>query len=416
MSPIHPPFLFLFFFLFLHCSAQSSLSPTDRQALLNIRQNLFDLPGSTFFSSWDFSSDPCLSFSGITCSPDDDDNNFLRVSVLTLGTGLTDSPGLGGILPTSISNLSALTELVIFPGRITGQIPTNLGGSLPLLRLLSISSNLLLGPIPPSLSNLPFLHTLDLSQNQLQDSLPPSLLSSNPSLKVLILAYNGGLTGPIPSQLTSAPNLLHLDLRGNSFTGFLPPLPSTLRFLSVSINSLSGPLPPISPALEFLDLSNNVFSGEIPPAIFSLPRLSSILLNDNNFSGNLSLPLSSDTTVKWAVVDVSHNMLTGEPPAGLAAADSLYLNDNQFTGAVPAEYIESIYNGSMTTFYAQSNFLSVFSLPPATVGMAVPASASLCLSHNCMLPPPAATTGCPASAQAHLSRPSYQCAAVSGGD
>ncbi|KAK8966139.1 hypothetical protein KSP40_PGU004310 [Platanthera guangdongensis] len=389
-------------------------SPGDLQALLDIRQSLFDLPGSTFFSTWNFFLDPCAGFTGVTCSSDDSNVNFLRVSVLTLGTGLTDSPGLGGTLPHSISNLTALNELVIFPGKISGPIPTNIGPKLPFLRLLSISSNRFLGPIPTALSNLPFLHTLDLSQNQLQGPIPSSLLSSNPSLKVLLLAYNGGLFGSIPSELTSAPNLLHLDLRGNSFTGSLPPLPATLRFLSASLNSLSGLLYLDSPALEFVDLSYNGFSGAFPLSIFALPRLSSIFLSHNNFSGDVSLPFSSEPTPRWAVVDVSHNMLTGELPAGLAASATLYLNGNRFTGAVPEEYIASVYNGSMNTLYAQDNYLTVFSRPVAT-GMAVPATASLCLSHNCMVPPAEATSGCPSSVQAQLPRPAYQCRAPAGG-
>ncbi|KAK8967433.1 hypothetical protein KSP40_PGU003861 [Platanthera guangdongensis] len=378
MAASFAPFL-LFFLYSTSARSSPSLAPGDLQALLDIRQSLFDLPGSTFFSTWNFFLDPCASFTGVTCSSDDSNFNFLRVSVLTLGTGLTDSPGLGGTLPHSISNLTALT-------------------------LLSISSNRFLGPIPTSLSNLPFLHTLDLSQNQLQGPIHSSLLSSNPSLKVLLLAYNGGLFGSIPSELTSASNLLHLDLRGNSFTGSLPPLPATLRFLSASLNSLSGLL---------VDLSYNAFSGAFPLSILALPLLSSIFLSHNNFSGDVSLPFSSEPMPRWAVVDVSYNMLTGELPAGLAASATLYLNGNRFTGAVPEEYIASVHNGSMNTLYAQDNYLTVFSRPVAA-GMAVPAMASLCLSHNCMVPPAEATSGCPSSVQAQLPRPAYQCRATAG--
>ncbi|PKA56213.1 DNA-damage-repair/toleration protein DRT100 [Apostasia shenzhenica] len=407
----------------LHASSSThipTLSPGDRQALLDIRQSLHDLPGSTFFSSWVISSgdtaNPCSTFAGVFCSLDDEAHPlFLRVSALTLGTGLSDSPGLGGSLPPSIANLTALTELVVFPGRVSGPIPLELGSTFPRLRLLSISGNRILGPIPPSLSGLPFLHTLDLSQNQLQGPLPAAILASNPSLKVLILASNGGLCGDLPPELSSSVALLHLDLRDNSFTGSLPPLPPSIRYLSVSLNSMSGHLSPAFaganiPSLQFLDLSGNSFDGALPPAIFAFPQLSSIFLQRNNLSGPLPLHRPPSSSPPWAVVDLSHNMLTGGAPAWLAGAKNLYLNDNQLRGSLPADFISGIYNGSMITLYAQRNFLSSFSLPPPADPPEVPSSASLCLSYNCVAPPAAVVSGCPIGSRARQPRPADQCA------
>ncbi|KAG1330527.1 LRR receptor-like serine/threonine-protein kinase ERL1 [Cocos nucifera] len=364
----------------------SSLCPTDKVALLDIRSNLQDLPGSNFFSTWEFTRDPCATFAGVVCSSDDQHGKqFLRVSVLTLGTGLADSPGLTGSLSPSLANITALTDLVVYSGRISGPIPPDIGVRLRRLRRVSISNNPISGPIPVSLAGLP-----DLGQNKLRGPIPPLLLlPSSPSLKVLILVANGGLTGEIPREISAA-QLLHLDLRGNSITGALPPLPSTLRYLSASANALSGLLDaafaaPL-PDLAFLDLSMNAFTSRVPPAIFALPRLSSLLIQHSNLSGPLAVPPRREASPSWAVVDLSHNMLSGEFPAALAAAGSLYLNNNQLTGAVAEEVSRCLYRGSMTTLYAQHNYLTSFPAPPLTP----PDSIALCLSYNCMSLPSAA--------------------------
>jgi Leucine-rich repeat (LRR) protein len=58
-----------------------------------------------------------------------------------------------------------------------------------------LSDNRLTGPVPESLASLPDLHTLDLGNNLLEGAIHTGLLlPSSPSLKVLILANNGGLS------------------------------------------------------------------------------------------------------------------------------------------------------------------------------------------------------------------------------
>lgn len=398
-----PLSLLLLLHVLLHCLLSSSLSPAELSSLLDIRRSLHDLPGSAFFSTWDFSSnDPCTSFAGVIC------DEYNAVSALTLGTGLADSPGLAGTLPSSIADLAALTQLVINPGRILGTIPLSVGYQCRRLRLVSITNNLISGQIPVSLVGLPELHTLDLSHNRLSGTVPPPLLPSLPSLKVLILAANS-LSGPIPPSVSST-RLLHLDLAKNALTGPLPPLPSTLRFLSATANSLSGSLDaafsPLLLQLSFLDISMNQFSGRIPPAVFGSPMLSTIFLHRNNLSG----PLILDATPRsapppWSVVDLSHNVIGGTLPPGLAAAKSLFLNSNKLTGPVPEEYAKVVYNRNITTFYAQHNFLTGFPLLQAPV----PESVSLCLSYNCMVLPMSTEAGCPANAGTQQSRPAEQC-------
>ncbi|KAG4958248.1 hypothetical protein AAZX31_13G005700 [Glycine max] len=390
--------LLLLLLIVLISPSSSSLHPTDLNALLSIKNTLTEVsPTKPFFSTWNLTApDPCSSFSGVTC--------FLsRVSILSLGT---PSLPLAGTLPAeSISQLTELTQLILSPGIVTGPIPPQLA-RLTKLRVISLPSNRFTGTIP-SFSSLIKLHTLDLSHNQLAGSLPPSL-TELPQLKVLILASNT-LTGTLPRTINSP--LLHLDLKNNQFTGPLPiALPSSLRYLSFSQNLMWGPLTNGLEALSelvFLDLSMNHFSGPIPAQLFSFPALSNIFLQRNNLSGELGLgPRSGFGPKPGSIVDLSHNALGGELSTVLEGVESLFLNNNRFVGSVPEVYIKSVCRGSTRTLYLQHNYLTGIPIRDGTV---VPDTASLCLSYNCMVPPPTVMMTCPASAGGVSARPEAQC-------
>jgi hypothetical protein len=258
---------------------------------------------------------------------------------------------------------------------------------------------------------------LDLSNNHLSGTIPPSLLlPSSPSLKVLILSNNGGLTGEIPASFFTS-QVLHLDISHNAIYGELPMLPQTLRYLSVANNSMCGTLETAFcgttvPDLAFVDLSMNYFTGQIPSHVFSISSLTSIFLDRNNFTGTLTVPTTA-TPESWAVIDLSHNAITGQIPDELASAGALYLNSNRLTGSVPSKVAQSVYTGQMTTFYAQHNFLSEFTMQPDPL----PESVALCLSYNCLVLP-LAGANCPVNAGPLESRPAEQCGSstTAGGD
>ncbi|KAL6140371.1 hypothetical protein ACLB2K_058671 [Fragaria x ananassa] len=392
-------------------SLQLKLDPLDLRALASIKNSLTDVPSRRshpgFFSTWDFaSSDPCSTFSGVTCSSNG------RVTTLTLGTGLADSPGLAGSLSPDVSDLTELTQLILYPGIVTGAIPTQLG-RLVNLRVISLTNNRLTGQIPVTLSLLTNLHTLDLSFNRLTGSIPPPLLRL-PMLKVLILSSNS-ISGDIPAVVSS--QLLHLDFSNNKLTGQLPKqLPSSLRYVSLACNDLVGPISGMDgtqlPDLVHLDLSMNHFSGALPASLFrtSLP---SLFLQRNNLSGWVP-SVEEDQRPSYgegSVVDLSHNALTGELSPVLAGVESLYLNNNRLIGTVPREYVKSVYVGTTRTLYLQHNYLSGFPVEP---GSALPDTVSLCLSYNCMVPP-VGLTACPSSAGTELSRPVSQCSVFNYG-
>lgn len=397
--------------LLLSAVETQGISVVDLSALREIKNSLTDITSSSpnaFFTSWDFTApDPCSSFAGITCSL------FIpkRVTTLTLGTGLSDSPGLAGILSPAISNLSELTQLVLFTGIVTGPIPDQIG-TLKKLSVISLTNNRLTGSIPTSIFTLPNLHTLDLSHNQLTGTIPGSI-SELSSLKVVVLGSNK-ISGEIPILPTE---LLHLDLSNNELSGMLPRksrMPLTLRYLSVSGNRLWGPLSVLESLSElvYLDLSMNRFSGTIPSSLFR-STLSSMYLQRNNLTGRVPQPpLSSPAATVYgpgSTVDLSHNSLTGVLTNTLAGVETLFLNNNRFTGAVPKDYVESVYSGNTRTLYLQHNYIAEF---PVKEGLPLPDSVALCLSYNCMVPPvPVGFMACPASAGGQISRPVNQCSA-----
>ncbi|KAL3639382.1 hypothetical protein CASFOL_017289 [Castilleja foliolosa] len=122
--------------------AHSMLDPIDFLALQPIRKSLSDLPGSNYFASWDFTSDPC-NFPGVYCDQD-------KVIALNLGDPRAGAPALSCWLGPTIGKLSALAELTIVPGRVIGPLPNTLS-QLKYLRFLDISHNIISGNIPTSL-------------------------------------------------------------------------------------------------------------------------------------------------------------------------------------------------------------------------------------------------------------------------
>ncbi|KAF0926388.1 hypothetical protein E2562_024112 [Oryza meyeriana var. granulata] len=371
--------------------AEGILDPVDFLALQAVRRSLDDMPGSSFFEGWDFTADPC-GFPGVYC-----DGN--KVSALALGDPRAGSPGLSGRLDPALGRLSALTELSLVPGRVDGELPESLS-SCRNLRFLAVSKNLISGRIPDGLGGLSNLRTLDVSFNQISGTIPPSI-ATLPSITNLILCHNH-LTGGIPSFPDSSP-LIRLDLKHNDLSGGVPNLPNTLQYLSLSANRLTGTVDFVLPRLtrlNFLDLSMNQLDGPIPASVFALP-LSVLQLQRNFFSGLLQP--ANDVSIQ--VVDLSYNRFWGPVSPLLAGVGQLYLNNNRFTGEVPARLVQELVgSGGLQVLYLQHNFLTGIEISPAS---SLPSSVSLCLMYNCMVPPVYAP--CPLKAGSQNTRPADQC-------
>ncbi|KAJ0909610.1 putative protein kinase RLK-Pelle-LRR-III family [Helianthus annuus] len=127
-----------------------------------------------------------------------------------------------------------------------------------------------------------------------------------------------GLFGPIPKNSIGKLDALRiLSLRSNFLNGTLPTdvlsLPS-LQFVYLQNNDFSGDIStPLSPQLSILDLSFNSFSGNIPRTLNNLTRLTSLNLQFNSFTG----PVPELNVTRLRFLNVSHNSLNGSIPSSL---------------------------------------------------------------------------------------------------
>lgn len=382
-----------FIFVLLECSfpVDAILDPIDFLALQSIRKSLDDLPGSNYFASWDFTSDPC-NFAGVFCEGD-------KVIALNLGDPRAGSPGLTGRIDPAIGKLSALAEFTIVPGRIIGPLPQALSQSKN-LRFLAVSRNFISGDIPATLGELRGLQTLDLSFNQFSGSIPWSI-GTLPALSNVILCHNK-LSGSVPPFVSQT--LTRLDLKHNDLSGSISPLglPPSLQYLSLSWNRLTGPVDLLLTRLDrlnYLDLSMNQFTGCIPGNLFTFP-ITNLQLQRNQFSG----PVAPVDQVTIPTVDLSFNRFSGGISPLFSTVQNLYLNNNRFTGEVPGSFVDQLLSASIQILYLQHNYLTGIEINPAA---AIPLSSSLCLQYNCMVPP--IQTPCPFKAGKQKTRPTEQC-------
>ncbi|CAN1271405.1 LRR receptor-like serine/threonine-protein kinase ERL2 [Linum perenne] len=354
------------------------------------------MPGSNFFTSWDFTADPC-NFAGVYCAAD-------RVVALNLGDPRAGSPGLIGQLDSGIGKLTSLAELSIVPGRVTGPLPDSIS-QLTELRFLAISRNFLTGVIPGSISRLAGLRTLDLSYNQLAGPVPASIGSIS-GLSNLILCHNR-LSGSVPRF--GSRRLTRVDLSNNRLSGSIAPstFPSSLQYLSLSRNRLVGSVDRVLTRLDqlnYLDLSVNQFSGSIPGRIFTFP-ITNLHLQRNLFIGRVN----PTDKVSISTVDLSYNRLYGPISPMFSTVKNLYLNNNRFTGEVPISLVERLLAAGMETLYLQHNYLTGIRISPKAE---IPASCSMCLQYNCMVPP--VQSFCPLKAGKQKVRPFDQCGGWGG--
>ncbi|KAJ1278519.1 hypothetical protein BS78_04G085800 [Paspalum vaginatum] len=246
---------------------------------------------------------------------------------------------LGGILPSSIANLSKTLQVLYMDyNAVGGVIPEEIGNLVSLTQI-AMGGNLIHGTLPISLGRLNMLQDLEFEQNKFEGAVPPSL-GNLTQLYQLRLAENL-LTGSIPPSLANCP-LNWLDLQGNKLDG---PVPieilqmSTLSvFLDLQDNMLSGPLPSAVGSLvnlQQLDLSNNRISGEIPKSLGECLLLAYLNLSVNMFRG--SIPPSLSNLRGLQMIDLSYNNLSGNIPELLGNLSGVYLNlsFNDLEGAVP---------------------------------------------------------------------------------
>ncbi|KAI4377299.1 hypothetical protein MLD38_014954 [Melastoma candidum] len=237
-----------------------------------------------------------------------------------------------------------------------------------MLKWVDVSTNNLVGPIPPDICSGGALNKLILFSNGFNDSLSPSL--SNCSSLVRLRLEENEFSGAIPLNFSLLPGISYVDLSRNRFTGGFPSdihRALELQYFNISQNpGLGGVIPDSvwsSPSLQnfsasscnltgeipgfkscgpisVVELGNNDLSGSLPGSVSYCKDLERIDLSDNHLSGNLPEEVAVLPHLEY--LDVSHNNFTGPLPSKFVNANSLKLLNvsyNDFDGRIPTEKV-----------------------------------------------------------------------------
>lgn len=218
----------------------------------------------------------------------------------------------------TLTRLTSLRVLSLVSLGIWGPLPDRIH-RLTSLEHLDLSSNYLFGSIPPKISTMANLQSLRLGDNFFNGSIP-SLFNSTSNLTVLSLK-NNKLKGPFPVSILSITTLTDIDLSTNQIDSSLPSMPKGLIRLFLSRNSFSGQIPKQYGQLnklQQLDVSFNALTGTATDIaeLFSLPNISYLNLASNMLNGQLQNHMKCGNQLKF--VDISNNMLVGELPYSLS--------------------------------------------------------------------------------------------------
>ncbi|KAE8678214.1 putative inactive leucine-rich repeat receptor-like protein kinase [Hibiscus syriacus] len=242
------------------------------------------------------------------------------------------SLGLWGPLPGKLSRLVSLEILNMSSNSLYGTIPRELS-SVTGLQTLILDDNMFSGPLPEWLGSFPILTVLNLRKNLFNGTLTESF-NRLENLRVLALSHNH-FYGEVP-DLSSLTNLQELDIEDNAFGPRFPRLGNKLVRLVLGKNRFRSGIPSELSSfyqLEWLDLSFNRFVGPFPPSLLSLPSITYLNIADNKLSGMLFENTSCNAELGFA--DLSSNLLSGHLPSCLSNSKnhvSLYAQNCLATG------------------------------------------------------------------------------------
>lgn len=221
------------------------------------------------------------------------------------------SLGLWGPLSGKIARLSSLEIFNVSSNFLYGALPHELS-FLKSLQTLILDKNMFSGPLPDWTGKLLNLTVLSLRQNSFNGSLPDAL-NNLESLRVLSLSHNH-FSDEVP-DLSSLRNLQVLDLEDNAFEGQFPKLDNRLVTLILSKNKFRSGIPSELSSyyqLEHLDISFNSFIGPFLHSLLVLPTIIYLNIAGNKLTGMLSENQSCNDELTF--VDLSSNLLTGSLP------------------------------------------------------------------------------------------------------
>ncbi|MCO5556728.1 hypothetical protein L7F22_010280 [Adiantum nelumboides] len=332
----------------LAAQASAITDRSDVQALIQVKA-AFDptsIQAGSCVSTWNFSVDPCDNLFGaehFSCGIECELNTGGTQRVTTLKL---DSSGYRGTLAPAVGNLSSLQYLQVSGNAFKGAIPSSIG-QLYQLVILDISWNEFSGALPDNIGMLRNLQIMNVNDNLLSGMLP-STLNSLASLLECRLQHNF-FSGLLP-DLSSLQQLKSLDLSSNSFSGGVPlRFPPMLMSASFRNNVLTGGLTEahvegLNPVLIVLDLSGNHLSGPVDASLFKHPSLQQLNLSNNSFKNIVNGDKDLNGSIirsQMVAVDISNNGIGGMLPhmfARMPKLASLSMSRNAFSGQIHVSY------------------------------------------------------------------------------
>ncbi|XP_071916681.1 uncharacterized protein [Coffea arabica] len=282
---------------------------------------------------------------------------------------------LSGIIPASIFNSSAITFFSVAGNSFHGNLPTNIGLTLPNLEALAVAGNNFSGNFPTSITNASGLEVLDLSENKFAGQVPANLgdLTNLQFLNLEENLFGGNSTGDLDfiASLTNCSDLSAFSLSYNNFGGNIPKvmanLSNQLTALDLGGNQLSGTIPQgfgNFVNLIQLGLEENYLSGVIPRDFCKLQNLQFLSLDHNDLSGQIVSTLCNATTLYY--LDLSFNQFEGGnifDNVLMSCQNLQYLDisQNNFSGIISPHFLET-HSSLIAMVLSENSFTG--SLPP----------------------------------------------------
>lgn len=324
------PFLLV---MLISVSCKEHLEPSYVQTLLRIK-DLLNSPPS--LRSWNTATNFCNSEPTATLTVVCYDKSITQLHIVgELGARR---------LPTNFSIESFVATLVKLPSlKVLTLVSLGLWGPLPSkfmrlssLEILNLTSNFFEGHIPPTISSLEHLQTVILDNNSFTGRLPDSLGSL--SALAVLNVRNNSLYGSLPHSLGDLENLRIIVLSNNNFSGDVPDLSSltNLQVLNLENNFLGPQFPIVGKKVESIVLRNNKFTFGIPEEVQSYYQLKFFDISSNRFVGPFPVSLLSLPSI--AYLNIAENKLTGMLSESMSCNDDLYyvnFTANLLTGKLP---------------------------------------------------------------------------------
>ncbi|KAK7267015.1 hypothetical protein RIF29_19679 [Crotalaria pallida] len=334
--------------IFLSIYLSEQLQSSQSKILLRIQQQL-NFPA--VLSSWNKKIDFCNSDSKSSLTIVCYEDTITQLNIV----GETRAP----LLPRNFSIDAFVSTLVRLPSlKVLTLVSLGIWGPLPgkiarlsSLEIVNVSSNFLYGDIPQELSTLSYLQALILDDNMFSGHLPNWL---NPALTVLSVK-NNLFNGTLPDSLGRVENLRILSLSHNHFYGSVPDLSrlTNLQVLELDDNAFGPQFPRLGNKLVTLVLRNNKFRSSIPDEVSSYNQLERLDISSNTFVGPLQIAMLSLPSITY--LNISGNRLSGMLFENLSCGsvlESVDLSSNLLSGSLPKCLMRN--SNDRTVLYARN--------------------------------------------------------------